>query len=127
MTDLPLEVSNFFLAMQAGKVAADALAACFDEDAIYEEPFSGVINRHVGKPAIMQAMAAGWDFPMPDRHIVIERVVAGSDEILVEWTCYASVLPGGRGSGTNRFQLRDGRITHLTTTLNSGPDNVEKS
>lgn len=109
--------------MQAGKTSAAALAACFDEEAVYEEPFSGVLRRHEGKPAIMRAMEAGWEFPMPDRRIAIDHVTAAGGEITVAWTCYASALPGGKGSGVNRFRLRDGLIVSLETSLNEGADN----
>lgn len=126
MTDVPREVSNFFLAMQAGKTGAEALAACFDETAVYTEPFSGAMRRHEGKQAIMRAMAQGWEFPMPDRRIAIDHVTAAGDEITVAWTCYASVLPGGKGCGINRFRLRDGLIVSLETTLGDGSDNDEK-
>lgn len=127
MTDVPRQVSNFFLAMQAGKTSATALAACFHEDAVYEEPFSGTMRRHEGKPAIMRAMQAGWEFPMPDRRIAIDHVTATDGEITVEWTCFTAALPGGRGSGINRFRLRDGLILSLQTTLSDGPDNDKDS
>ena len=32
MKDMPLEIANFFLAMQAGRAGADRLAACFAEE-----------------------------------------------------------------------------------------------
>jgi len=127
LTDVPREVSNFFLAMQAGKTGAAALAACFDDEAVYVEPFSGTLRRHEGKQAIMRAMQEGWEFPMPDRHITIDTVKAAGAEISVAWTCYASVLPGGRGSGVNRFRMRDGLIVSLETTLREGSGNGEDS
>ena len=62
MSQVPLEVSNFFLAMQVGKPGADALRAMFAEDAVYEEPFTGETRRHEGRDAIMSAMALGFLF-----------------------------------------------------------------
>ncbi len=117
MTGIPLEVSNFFLAMQAGKTSYDAIEACFGDGAIYEEPFTGEARRHEGKPAIMKAMALGWEMPMVETRIRIDSAAAVGDEVHVEWTCFSPSLPNGKGSGLNRFQIRDGLIVSLITTL----------
>ena len=117
MNTVPIEISNFFLAMQAGEVGAAALEAHFAEDAVYEEPFTGETRRHEGRPAIMKAMALGWEMPMVDTRISVDRVEAAGDEILVAWTCRSPSIPGGQGSGLNRFSLRDGLIVRLITTL----------
>ena len=117
---LPKELSNFFLAMQAGRIGADRLAACFADDAIYEEPFSGAPMIHTGKAAIMAAMSRGWDpAPMPDMHIQVDHAETKGAEIHIRWTCFSPAIPGGSGRGLNRFELRDGLITRLTTTLES--------
>lgn len=118
---VPPELSNFFLAMQAGKPGAERLAACFADDAIYEEPFSGHPITHTGKDAIMQAMSRGWDpAPMPDMHIQLDHAQTKGDEIHVRWTCFSPAIPGGSGQGLNRFEMRDGLIVRLITTL-EGP------
>lgn len=117
MNQVPTEISNFFLAMQAGKAGAGELEGHFAEDAVYEEPFTGAARTHNGKAEIMQAMAMGWEMPMVDTRISIDRVDADGSEILVNWTCRSPSLPGGQGSGLNRFELKDGLIVKLITTL----------
>lgn len=117
MTNVPVEVSNFFLAMQAGKTGSQALEACFADDAVYEEPFTGTNRRHEGKAAIMKAMALGWEMPMLDTRIQIDSAVAAGNEIHINWTCFSPSLPGGKGKGLNRFQIEGGLITRLVTTL----------
>lgn len=117
MSQVPLEISNFFLAMQAGKPGAAALEACFTDDAVYEEPFTGVFRTHVGKPEIMKAMALGWEMPLPDMTICIDRVDVVAGDIRVAWTCRSPGLPGGQGSGLNHFRLRNGKVARLVTVL----------
>ncbi len=117
MTSVPLEVSNFFLAMQAGRIGADALAACFAEDAIYEEPFTGAVRRHEGRDAVMAAMAMGWENPMPDMRIRVDHAETDGDIIHVNWTCFSPAIPEGSGRGRNRYLMRDGLIVELITTL----------
>jgi hypothetical protein len=117
MSSVPIEISNFFLAMQAGEVGAGALEACFAEEAIYEEPFTGESRTHKGRAAIMQAMAIGWELPVANARISIDKVAAADGEVLIDWTCVSPSLPGGQGSGLNRFVLRNGLIESLITTL----------
>lgn len=121
MKMIPVEIANFFTAMQAGRAGAALLATLFAEDAVYVEPFSGTPQRHVGKAAIMAAMARGWDHPLPEMHICIDRAESVGDTIRIDWTCLSPGLPGGRGRGTNRYRMRaDGRIAELETTLSAG-------
>lgn len=117
MNSTPPEISNFFLAMQAGRAGAPTMAALFAEDAIYEEPFSGPIVTHTGRAAIMAVMEQGWNFPLPDIHLVIDRAETTAGRIAIDWTCNSPALPGGKGQGRNIFTLKDGKIVHLVTTL----------
>jgi len=117
MISVPLEISNFFLAMQAGAAGADALAACFAENAVYEEPFTGEMRRHEGRDAVMAAMAMGWDTPMPDMRIRIDHAETDGGVIHLAWTCFSPAIPGGSGKGRNRYVMRDGLIVELITTL----------
>lgn len=114
---LPTQIANFFLSMQAGKAGAETLAALFDGDAIYEEPFSGEVRRHRGRDAVMQAMAMGWENPMPDMRIVINWVQTDGDVIELGWSCFSPALPGGQGKGHNRYVMKNGLIAELITTL----------
>lgn len=121
MNMIPKEIANFFTAMQAGRAGADEMAALFAEDAVYVEPFSGEAQRHQGKPAIIAALARGWDYPLPEMRIQIDRVETSGPDIRVRWTCLSPGLPGGRGRGENRYKMRaDGLIAALETTLDAG-------
>lgn len=117
MTSVPLEISNFFLSMQAGAAGAQSLEQRFAPDALYEEPFTGEMRKHRGRAQIMQAMAMGWENPMQDMQILIDEIATQGSEILVNWTCVSPSLPGGKASGLNRFSMENGLIVHLITTL----------
>jgi hypothetical protein len=117
VTDVPSEISNFFLAMQAGRSAASTMERLFAEDAVYEEPFTGKPLTHTGRDEILKALQGGWEQPLPDMHLSIERVEAKTDTIAVDWVCYSPALPGGAGRGRNTFVLRSGKIVSLKTTL----------
>ncbi|WP_168193093.1 nuclear transport factor 2 family protein [Rhodophyticola sp. CCM32] len=121
MTQIPIEVSNFFLAMQAGQPGAKALEGHFTDDAVYVEPFTGETRRHEGRAAIMKAMALGWEMPMVETRIEVLGAKLEGDVVQVQWACHSPSIPGGRGSGTNRFTLRGGKIAELVTTLDGGP------
>lgn len=120
MISVPLGVSNFFLAMQAGEPGAEALAAMFAEDAVYEEPFTGEMRRHEGRAAIMKAMALGWEMPMLETRLEVRHAETSGGEVLVGWTCHSPSIPGGKGSGLNRFRFEGGKIVSLITTLDEG-------
>ena len=122
MDGLPIEISNFFLAMQAGRAGAERLAACFAEDAVYSEPFTGSTRTHEGRDAVMSAMALGWEQPMPDMHVRVDRAEVSGVEITLDWTCFSPAIPGGQGRGTNRFRMRDGLIERLETVLKGDGD-----
>ena len=117
MDGLPIEISNFFLAMQAGRAGAERLAACFAADAVYCEPFTGEVRTHHGRDAVLSAMALGWEQPMPDMHIRVDRADVSGAEITLDWTCFSPAIPGGQGSGTNLFRMKDGLIKRLETVL----------
>lgn len=117
----PPVVADFFRFMQAGAASAAQMMALFADDAVYVEPFSGTVSTHRGKAAIRAAMASGWERPLPDMTISIDRVDLEGDVVRAEWTCRSPVLPGGAGRGVNHFTLREGRITRLETTLLGAP------
>ncbi len=101
--------------MQLGAQSEAEMMALFREDAVYVEPFSGTPRRHEGKEAIRAAMRAGWEYPLPDMRIEVDRFDVSAQTVLVEWTCHSPGLPGGKGAGTNQFQLRGGLIALLET------------
>lgn len=120
MPDMPLEITNFFLAMQAGPPGLDLLKSLFAEDAVYSEPFSGQTEPHRGAEAIAAAFAASRSEDFDDAVITLDAVDVAGETITVEWTCISAAIPGGRGSGRNVFTLEDGRITALVTSLHEG-------
>lgn len=114
---VPVTIAEFFAAMQSGAQSEAEMMALFHEDAVYIEPFSGAPRRHEGKDAIRTAMRAGWEYPLPDMRIDVDRFDVSAESVVVEWTCHSPGLPGGKGSGTNHFQLRDGLIASLETRV----------
>lgn len=115
MSDTPPTVADFFRAMQAGSAAAQDMERLFSEDAVYVEPFSGQPTTHSGKKAIMAAMQQGWQNPLPDMTISLDRVDVADSRVTVAWTCRSPGLPGGEGRGVNEFTLKDGKIARLET------------
>jgi SnoaL-like domain len=120
MSSIPIEITNFLTAMQAGRVGGEAMAALFSPNAIYVEPFSGEVQRHEGRDAIMIAMSRGWDEPLPNMRIAIEKADTKGDVIKIQWTCFSPALAGGKGKGTNIYRMKDGLIVELETILDFG-------
>lgn len=115
MSVTPPTIAHFFRAMQAGSAAANDMERLFAEDAVYVEPFSGQPTTHSGKSAIMAAMRQGWQNPLPDMTISLDRIDVAAERVTVAWTCRSPGLPGGQGKGVNEFTLKDGKITRLET------------
>ncbi len=115
MSKTPPTVADFFRAMQAGSTAAQDMERLFSEDAIYVEPFAGQPTTHSGIAAIMAAMRQGWQNPLPDMTISLDRIDIAGSRVTVAWTCRSHGLPGGQGCGINEFSLKDGKIVRLET------------
>lgn len=115
MSEAPPTIADFFRAMQAGSNAAHDMERLFSEDAIYVEPFAGRPTTHVGIAAIMAAMRLGWENPLPDMTISLDRIDVVGPRVTVAWTCRSPGLPGGQGRGVNEFSLKDGKIVRLET------------
>ena len=122
MNEMPLEITNFFLAMQAGPHGLELLSSMFAKDAEYSEPFSGQSEPHRGREAIVAAFDASRSDAFDDAVINLGAVDVDGETITVRWTCISKAIPGGRGSGTNVFTLRDGMIVSLVTTLDMDGD-----
>ena len=114
---LPSVVAQFFHAMQSGGTSEAGMMALFADNAEYSEPFSGKTNVHQGKVAIRQAFVQGWQHPLPEMRLEIDRLDISGETIHVDWTCFSPALPGGKGQGTNQFFLVDGLIQRLVTTF----------
>ena len=120
MTHMPLEITNFFLAMQAGPPGIAMLQDMFTEDAEYSEPFSGQAEPFRGPNSIAAAFNASRSDAFNVAVIKLCSVALERDVIRVQWTCISKAIPGGQGSGGNEFRIRDGKICALTTTLDEG-------
>jgi len=110
-------VQRFFAAMQTGASTEREMMALFSDDAVYVEPFGGVVRTHRGKAAVRRAMHDGWRAPLSEMRIQVDRIQMRDDEIVADWTCFSPALPDGEGSGRNVFTIRDGLIVRLETTL----------
>lgn len=122
MSHVPIQIANFFAAMQAGYAGIDHLASLFSVDAEYIEPFSGAPTRHIGRRAIAAAFDQGAQNPLPDMHVQIDHAETTGSVIRVRWTCFSPGLPGGKGTGTNLYEIgADGLIVRLETALGEGP------
>jgi len=120
MNQMPLQITNFFLAMQAGPDGLTRLGDMFTADAEYTEPFSGQTGPHKGRQAIMDAFAGSRTDAFNDAVIQLGAVEVDGPKITVKWTCFSQAIPGGQGSGTNEFHVADGKIAKLITQLDMG-------
>lgn len=120
MNGMPIQITNFFLAMQAGPHGLEMLGDMFTPDASYHEPFSGNNEPHNGRAAIMAAFAASRSDAFDDAVITLGAVEIDGEDIKVDWTCISQAIPGGQGSGVNVFRMKDGKIISLKTTLSQG-------
>ena len=109
-------VDAWFAAMRRGAKGEEELLALFHDDAEYVEPFSGEPRLHVGKEAIRACLRQGWEQPMPDLELTVDRVDVDGARVRAEWTCSTSAWPNAI-SGVDLYTLRDGRISRLETTL----------
>jgi hypothetical protein len=113
----PLTIEQFFRAMQVGATAESEMMSLFDEDAEYCEPFSDKTQTHKGKIAIRQAFLLGWQNPLPEMQLEVDRFDIDDQTVTVDWTCHSPALPNGKGRGTNVFLLKNGLIKRLVTTF----------
>ena len=95
MNNLPIELANFFLAMQSGPPGLEMLKSMFAADAEYVEPFSGQSEPHKGPDAIAKAFAASRSDDFDDAVIELDAVEVSGEEISVRWTCISRAIPGG--------------------------------
>ena len=109
-------VASWFAAMRKGRRGEDELLALFHDDAEYVEPFAGEPRRHRGKAAIRACLSEGWDTPLPDLSLTVERVDVDGDSVRASWVCRSSAFPGPM-HGLDVYTLRDGLIARLESSL----------
>lgn len=109
-------VESYLQAMQAGADGEDKLLALFADDATYVEPFSGQPRSHTGKTAIRQNLQESRPNTPPDMKLSLDRLDLEGGKLVAEWTCTSPALPGPM-KGRDFYELRDGLIARLETTL----------
>ena len=108
-------IDSYFAAMRRGSDAEDELVALFDDDAVYDEPFSDQPPA-VGREAIRERLRLGWETPLPDLELdVLELEVDGGVGRAL-WECRSPGLPGPM-RGEDRYQIVNGRISRLEVRL----------
>ena len=109
-------VERYFAAMRRGAEAEDDLMALFADDAVYVQPFAGTPQTARGRQAIRASLRAGWEQPLPDLKLIVNRIDVAGDQARSSWTCESPALPGPI-HGTDTYTIRDGRITRLEVQL----------
>ena len=109
-------VERYFVAMRRGAAAEEELLELFAEDAVYEEPFSGVRRTSVGTHEIQAALQQGWESPLPDLELTVRRIDLDGDVVRSEWTCESPALDGPI-HGHDLYTIRSGRIARLEVYL----------
>lgn len=109
-------VDAWFSAMRRGKRGEAELLALFHDAAEYTEPFAGSPRTHVGIEAIRACFREGWERPLPDLTLHVDRVDIDGPNVRAEWTCSSSAFPAPV-RGVDRYTIRDGLIARLETSL----------
>jgi len=108
-SSLPTIISEYFEAADRGGV--DAIVACFANDAtVLDEDREW--HGHAGIRRWRTEVATAYEYTVEVRRAVVRRAVDGVQHHDV-YTRLVGNFPGGTVDLTNRFQLRDGRITRL--------------
>ncbi len=110
--------SHYLAAMRRGAAAETEMLAMFADDAVYDEPFSG-LEPAVGKAAIRDRLRAGWDVPLPDFELDVRSIEASPSGATARWECRSSAFEHPV-DGTDRYTIADGLITELVVTLDDG-------
>lgn len=111
-------VERYFRAMQAGQAGEEELLALFTDDAVYIEPFTnnGRPSTHDGKPAIRAWLANEGRMRPDDMELTVDRIDMEHGRLRAEWTCTSAAFPGPM-RGRDVYELRDGKIARLETTM----------
>lgn len=107
--------ARYLAAMRRGAVAEAEMLAMFADDAVYDEPFSG-LGPAVGKRAIRDRLRAGWEAPLPDLELDVLSIETHRSGATARWECRSSAFDQPT-HGTDRYTIADGLITELVVTL----------
>lgn len=109
-------VESYLAGMRRGPKAEDDMVALFTDDAMYDEPFTG-LGPAVGRAAIRERLRLGWQTPLPDMELEVLSIEVTGDRAIANWECRSSAL-NGPSRGTDEYAFRDGRISSLRVTIN---------
>jgi ketosteroid isomerase-like protein len=113
-------VARYFAAMRRGAEAEDEMMSLFTDDAEYVEPFSGEPRTAIGKDAIRSTLRAGWEQPLPDMTLTVQRIEINGTHVTSTWTCTSPVFSAPM-RGTDRYEIVDGKIARLVVELDGPP------
>ena len=117
-SSLPTIISEYFAAADRGDV--DAIVACFASDAIvFDEDHEW--HGHAGIRQWRTQVATVYDYTVEVRRAVDRGAIDGVERHDV-YTHLEGNFPGGTVDLTNRFGLRDGRITLLEIVPTEGAE-----
>ena len=111
-----LEIARRFLhAMQRGLSGEDELVSLFADDGVYVESLTtGEPRAHHGRAAIRLALHEGLKWNPPDFTVTLDRLEVERGEVVANWTCRSSRLPGPM-RGVDRYLVEEGVIKRLET------------
>jgi hypothetical protein len=107
--------------MQRGPDGEEELLALFADDAVYEEPFSDGAGVHRGIDAIRAHLDLSLGQAPPDLRITVDSIDIGAGVVSADWTCESPIW-SKPARGRDRFEIREGRIARLETTLTDPPE-----
>ena len=113
-------IERYFAAMRRGAAAEDELMDLFGDDSVYVEPFTGEEEPWVGKDAIRQALRKGWETPLPDLELTVERIEIRDGKAVADWVCTSPALPGPI-EGRDRYTIVNGKIVRLEVAIRDEP------
>lgn len=109
-------VDQYFAAMRRGAVAEQDLLALFTDDAIYDEPFSGLNTPARGRDEVRTRLSSGWQTPLPDLRLDVISVTIEGSTATSRWECRSSAFPAPV-RGTDHYVFVGGKIAQLRVTI----------
>lgn len=109
-------VERYFAAMRRGAAAEEDMMALFSDDAVYVEPFTGESRPWVGKDLVREALRRGWEQPLPDLELTVQRIEIREGGATSAWVCRSPALPAPV-AGEDEYTISNGKITRLEVRI----------
>ena len=112
-------VITYLRSMQRGASGIDSIVNLYADDGVYVEHLTSVqgeVRTHRGRAAIREALTTGMKWNPPDLEVKLDRLEIEGHELVAHWTCTSTQLPNPM-TGTDRYELRNGKIARLETRL----------